>query len=148
MGFCDTVAALSTPFGKGGIAVIRISGEDAVAVAEKVFFPKNQKKLSGCEVGRMTYGEIRLDKEPIDDGMAVIFRAPRSFTGEDTVEISCHGGIFVTQKVLTAILSSGARAAEAGGTKYVFVEQDRCYDEDPFVCMKKSYDYLKEIGLE
>ena len=122
MGFCDTVAALSTPFGKGGIAVIRISGGDAFAVAERAFFPKNQKKLSECEVGRMIYGEIRLGEEPIDDGMAVLFRAPRSFTGEDTVEISCHGGIFVTQQVLTAVLSSGARAAEAGEfTRRAFV---------------------------
>ena len=122
MAYFDTIAALSTPFGKGGIAVIRISGSEALAVADRAFFPKNRKKLSEIGHGLMVYGEIRHDGETVDDGMAVTFRAPRSFTGEDTVEISCHGGILITQKVLSAVLSCGARSAEAGEfTRRAFV---------------------------
>ncbi len=111
----DTIAAVSTPRGKGGIAVIRISGEDAIAVASRAFLPKSGKPLSALESNRSTYGTIVAGgSEEIDDGMAVIFRAPHSFTGEDTVEISCHGGLLVTAEVLAAILAAGARAAEAG----------------------------------
>ena len=113
----DTIAAISTPYGKGGVAMIRISGADALAVADAIFMPKSGKRLSELEVGRAYYGDIFSPIEggkSIDDGIAVYFRAPRSFTGEDTVEISCHGGILLTQKVLSAALSAGARMAEAG----------------------------------
>lgn len=118
MSLLDTIAAVSTPYGKGGIAVLRISGADAIAVAEKVFLPKNKKPLSQYDSNRAVYGSIfgskNNQKVQIDDGVAVIFRAPASFTGEDTVEISCHGGILLTQRVLESILTSGARLAEAG----------------------------------
>lgn len=119
MNFKDTVAAISTPRGKGGVALIRISGDEAIAVAERAFLPKNGKRLSDVESGRAVYGTIigrdaNGDTTEIDDGIATIFRAPHSFTGEDTVEISCHGGILVTTEVLEAILAAGARPAEAG----------------------------------
>lgn len=118
MNLLDTIAAISTPYGKGGIAVIRISGSDAVSVAEKVFIPKSKKPLSSVESNRAVYGSIfsnrNGEKTEIDDGIAVIFRAPASFTGEDTVEISCHGGVLLTQRVLEAALASGARVATAG----------------------------------
>lgn len=117
MNIFDTIAAVSTPYGKGGVAMIRISGRDALNIADEVFFSVSGKKLSEMPVGRVCYGEIRSprgDKKSIDDGMAVYFRAPRSFTGEDTVEITCHGGILLTQKVLSCVLEAGARAAEAG----------------------------------
>lgn len=115
MNFFDTIAAISTPRGKGGIAVIRISGPDAAAVGDAVF----SRKLSLAEPNLELHGAIYLPlpggkRRQIDDGMAVIFRAPRSFTGEDTVEISCHGGVLVTQAVLTACFAAGARQAEAG----------------------------------
>lgn len=115
MNFFDTIAAVSTPHGKGGVAVIRVSGPDAAAVGDAVF----SRKLSLAEPNRMLHGAIYLpapggERQQIDDGMAVIFRAPRSFTGEDTVEISCHGGVLVTQTVLAACLAAGARQAEAG----------------------------------
>ena len=113
----DTIAAISTPYGKGGVAMIRISGADALSVADAIFTARSGRKLSSLEVGRAYYGDIfsPLEKgKSIDDGIAVYFRAPRSFTGEDTVEISCHGGILLTQKVLSAALSAGARMAEAG----------------------------------
>lgn len=118
MNLLDTIAAISTPFGKGGIAVIRISGADAIKVAEKMFAPKNKKPLSLIESNRAVYGSIYSrcdgDRVAIDDGIAVIFRAPASFTGEDTVEISCHGGLLLTQRVLESALVSGARLAGAG----------------------------------
>ena len=118
MNLLDTIAAISTPFGKGGIAVIRISGADAIKVAENMFAPKNKKPLSLIESNRAVYGSIYSSRDgervAIDDGIAVIFRAPASFTGEDTVEISCHGGLLLTQRVLESALVSGARLAGAG----------------------------------
>ena len=122
----DTIAAVSTPYGKGGIAVLRISGEDALKIAERVFEPKSKKPFSSIESSKAVYGYIfeykNGEKRQIDDGLAVIFRAPNSFTGENTVEISCHGGILVTQKVLSALLSAGARMAGAGEfTKRAFI---------------------------
>ncbi len=118
MNLFDTIAAVSTPYGKGGVALIRISGDKAVEVAQKVFFPSNKKLLSECKSNLAYHGEIFSQYEnkriQIDDGLATIFRAPRSFTGEDTVEICCHGGVLVTQSVLSACLAAGARHAEAG----------------------------------
>jgi len=115
MKLLDTIAAVSTPRGKGGIAVIRISGDNAAEIGDKVFSPAIGRRLSELSVGKLYYGEIRLPSgEAIDDGMAVLFRGPRSFTGEDTVEINCHGGTLITRKVLSAVLSAGARCAEAG----------------------------------
>ena len=115
----DTIAAVSTPKGKGGVALIRISGSDALSVADRVFEPKNNTPLSITEPNRMVYGSIYSMsangvRTAIDDGMAVYFKAPHSFTGEDTVEITCHGGVLVTRSVLTAVFSVGARPAEAG----------------------------------
>ena len=126
MNHLDTIAAISTPYGKGGIAVLRVSGEEAVSVTEKVFAPADGKSLSEKESNKAIYGNIYEvscgERRQIDDGIAVIFRAPRSFTGEDTVEISCHGGILVTQKVLSALLSAGARPALPGEfTKRAFI---------------------------
>ena len=105
----DTIAAISTPRGKGGVALIRISGPEAAAVGDRVFRPKNKKALSGHAEREAVFGEIISGAAVIDTGLAVLFRAPRSFTGEDTVEVSCHGGVLVT-----AAVSAGARQAEAG----------------------------------
>lgn len=126
MNYLDTIAAISTPYGKGGIAVLRVSGKDALEIADRVFEPINGRSLSQTESSKAVYGKIFAasngKKTQIDDGIAVIFRAPRSFTGEDTVEISCHGGILITGKVLTALLSAGARMAMAGEfTKRAFI---------------------------
>ena len=126
MNLLDTIAAISTPYGKGGIAVLRVSGEDACNVADKVFSAKNGKKLADVSGAKAIYGYIfegtEENRRQIDDGIAVFFRAPNSFTGEDTVEISCHGGILITQKVLTALLTAGARLALPGEfTKRAFI---------------------------
>ena len=121
MNLLDTIAAVSTPYGKGGVALIRISGTDAVSIADRVFLAKSGRRLADSEHAKLLYGEFfmpdcqeKSDNLSIDDGMAVVFRAPHSFTGEDTVEFTCHGGILVTQKVLAATLAAGARAAQAG----------------------------------
>ena len=117
MNVFDTIAAVSTPYGKGGVAMIRISGAEALSISDVIFKSASGKKLSELPVGKACYGEILSSLEggkSIDDGIAVYFRAPHSFTGEDTVEISCHGGILLTQKVLSCALEAGARMAEAG----------------------------------
>lgn len=110
----DTVAAISTPYGKGGVALIRISGSDAVAVGGRIFAPACKKPLEELPSNRAAYGEILYNGEKIDDGLVTVFRAPRSFTGEDVVEISCHGGILLAQKVLESALVCGASPAGPG----------------------------------
>ena len=128
----DTIAAISTPYGRGGVALIRISGAEAIEIAGRVFCPRSGKKLSDIRGGRTTYGDICqpiVDERgdytvgrALDDGIAAVYRAPHSYTGEDTVEITCHGGILLTQQVLSAILAAGARPAEAGEfTRRAFV---------------------------
>ena len=127
MSFYDTIAAISTPMGRGGVAMIRISGRDAIPVADKMFKPKSKAALSDTTSNLTVYGDIlgvsdEGDVVKIDDGMATVFRAPHSFTCEDTVEITCHGGILVTRAVLSSALHFGARAAEAGEfTRRAFV---------------------------
>ncbi len=117
----DTVAAISTPRGKGGVALIRISGGDAINVASKVFAPFGKKTLA--DNPRMQiYGSFIADNEQFDDGLACFFKAPNSFTGEDIVELCCHGGAYCTQKLLSACLAAGARYAMAGEfTKRAFI---------------------------
>lgn len=114
MAYGRTIAAISTPSGKGGVAIIRISGDEAVAIATRVFVPKSRKQIEKIATRVQTWGDILYDGEYIDDGMLTVFRAPHSYTGEDVVEISCHGGILVTRTVLEAILSAGASPAEPG----------------------------------
>ena len=122
MNFYDTIAALSSPVGKGGVAVIRISGNEAIEIADKVFKCASGKTVSELKPNMMTYGNIVFENKVIDDGLCVKFCAPKSFTGEDTVEINCHGGIYITQKVLSAVYSAGARPAIAGEfTRRAFV---------------------------
>ncbi len=119
----STIAAVSTPRGKGGIAVIRISGEDAVGVAERMFVPRSGKALSECRARSAVYGDI-LDGagQVCDSGICVVFFGPNSFTGEDVCEISCHGGTYVTMTVLASALSHGAVPASAGEfTKRAFI---------------------------
>ena len=109
----DTVAAVSTPRGKGGIAVIRISGERTQEILRAVFAPRAASPIERPRYA--TYGEIRdADGVAIDEGLAVYFKAPHSFTGEDVAEISCHGGALLTEQVLSAVFVAGAREALPG----------------------------------
>lgn len=118
----STIAAISTPQAAGGIGIVRISGENALSVANQIFKTVsgiNLKTLSGY---RAAFGHVILDGNPIDEGIATVFRAPKSYTGEDVVEISCHGGLYITKQVLRAALQNGARPAEAGEfTKRAFL---------------------------
>lgn len=110
----DTVAAISTPPGKGGVALIRVSGEEAVTICERCVSPRSGKPLSALPANRTVYADVILDGDPIDDVMVTVFRAPHSYTGEDTVEITCHGGILITRTVLSAVFVAGARQAGPG----------------------------------
>ena len=120
----DTVAAVSTPRGKGGVALLRVSGSEAIAVASAVFLPKNGKPLSEAESRRALYGQIRsADGEVIDDGLATVFRAPASFTGEDTVEICCHGGILLTENGTDRAVCGGRSPCGRGGVHQARVSE-------------------------
>ncbi len=110
----DTIAAVATPPGNGGISVIRISGSDAVKIADRVFAYGKGQKLSDAKSHVFHYGHAVFDDKIIDECMAVVMRAPRSYTREDCVEIHCHGGALVTKTVLEALFAAGAVPAEPG----------------------------------
>ncbi|MCL1859293.1 MAG: tRNA uridine-5-carboxymethylaminomethyl(34) synthesis GTPase MnmE [Oscillospiraceae bacterium] len=115
----DTITAIATPRGTGGIAIIRISGPLAFEIGEKIFRHKTKKYKSFADISpnAAVFGDIidiSKDGRVIDEGIAVKFKAPNSYTGEDTVEISCHGGIYIANSVLTAAVNAGARLAEPG----------------------------------
>ncbi len=118
----STIAAIATPNASGGIGVIRISGDDAIAVADKVFQSVSGRKLCDIKGYTALFGHIYENGSAIDECVALVFRAPKSYTGEDVVELSCHGGLFVTQKVLRTVLANGSVPAEAGEfTKRAFL---------------------------
>jgi tRNA modification GTPase len=108
----ETIAAISTPLGEGAIAIVRVSGEEAIAVADQIF--RGSEKPSHFPPNTQRLGEIVEADRVIDQVMVSVHRAPASYTGEDLVEISCHGGILVTAQVLEACLAAGARAARPG----------------------------------
>jgi tRNA modification GTPase len=110
----DTIAAISTPLGEGGIAIVRLSGPDAVAVAERVFRTPRGERLAAQASHTIHYGHIALGERVIDEVLVSVMRAPRTYTREDIVEVGCHGGIAATRAVLDAMLGSGARLAERG----------------------------------
>lgn len=117
-----TVAAISTAQGEGGIGVIRISGDDALEIADKIFKNVNGRKVTDMKGYTAAFGKICNNGEEIDEAVALVFRAPNSYTGEDVVELSCHGGVFITKQVLRAVLSAGAVPAQAGEfTKRAFL---------------------------
>ncbi len=111
--YTTTVAAVSTPPGKGGVALIRLSGPDALPIAEKCFVPKAKKSLSSSPRTAI-YGNLYSEGVAIDDALALYFPAPHSYTGEDTVEFTCHGGVLLTRTVLEALFAAGALPASAG----------------------------------
>ena len=119
----STIAAIATPQAAGGIAVIRISGPDAFCIADRVFQGAGGKQAASMPGYTCCYGSIhQKDASLLDHGILTVFRAPHSYTGEDVAELSCHGGIYVTQQVLAAVLEAGAQPAEAGEfTKRAFL---------------------------
>lgn len=117
-----TICAIATGNSAGGIGVIRISGENAITVADRVFTAKDGSPLARLDGYRAKFGSVIIDNQKSDDAVALVFRAPKSYTGEDVVEISVHGGIFIVEKTLEAVLSAGAEPAEAGEfTKRAFL---------------------------
>jgi tRNA modification GTPase len=112
----DTIAAIATPLGEGGLAVLRVSGPQALAVADKVFVPvgKSSQKPSAAASHTIHYGRIERDGRFVDEVLVAVLRAPRTFTREDTVEISSHGGLLPAKLVLDALLAAGARLAGPG----------------------------------
>jgi tRNA modification GTPase len=113
--FSDTIAAISTPHGKGGVAVIRISGENAFEIAEKFIFPKSKKSFADIKANSVFLADVKnAEGKLLDESLITIFRAPRSYTGENVVEISCHGGVLLTQNILSAAFSAGAVQAGPG----------------------------------
>ena len=112
----DTIAAIATPLGDGGLAVIRVSGPRALTVADACFVPrgKHSVKLAAAPTHTIQYGHIERQGQVVDEVLAAVMRAPRTFTAEDTVEITCHGGLLPARLVLDALLECGARVAEPG----------------------------------
>ncbi|HMP82736.1 MAG TPA: tRNA uridine-5-carboxymethylaminomethyl(34) synthesis GTPase MnmE [Verrucomicrobiota bacterium] len=120
----DTIAAIATPLGEGGLAVIRISGPEALAVADRSFIPVggNSRKPSEATSHTLHYGKVIRDGRQVDEVLVAVMCAPRTYTREDIVEITCHGGILSAKSVLDTVLANGARAAEPGEfTKRAFL---------------------------
>ncbi len=116
------IAAISTAQGEGGIGVIRISGDNSFAIADKVFESISGKTLSSMKGYTAAFGYIKNNNEKVDEAIATVFRAPHSYTGENVVELSCHGGLFITREVLRLVLENGAQPAQAGEfTKRAFL---------------------------
>ncbi len=151
----DTIAAIATAVSDSGIGIIRISGSDALLVADKVYrSPKNQKKLSQAASHTIHYGYIYDEDELIDEVMVAVMRSPHSYTTEDTVEINCHGGILVMNRILETVLHYGARLAQPGEfTKRAFLNgridlskaeavMDLIHSKNEFA-MKASVNQLK-----
>ncbi|MBR0349336.1 MAG: tRNA uridine-5-carboxymethylaminomethyl(34) synthesis GTPase MnmE [Clostridia bacterium] len=117
-----TIAAISTPMGTGGVGIIRISGENAFEICDKVFKSFSGKTLADSEGYRAHYGRIFDGENAVDEAICIVFRAPHSYTGENVVEINCHGGIFLTKKILRLVFENGASPAAPGEfTKRAFL---------------------------
>lgn len=119
----DTIAAIATGMTASGIGIVRLSGEDALEIADKLYRPKSgEKKLSKVKSHTIHYGYIYNDGQAVDEVLVMVMRGPHSYTGENTVEIDCHGGVLAMRKVLEAVLHAGARPAEPGEfTKRAFL---------------------------
>lgn len=119
----DTIAAIATAMSNSGIGIVRISGGEALDVADRIFRPKKgSRKVSDMETHTIHYGYVTDGDEVIDEVMLLIMKAPRSYTCEDTIEIDCHGGVLVMKKILETVLKYGARPAEPGEfTKRAFL---------------------------
>ena len=112
----DTIAAIATPLGEGGLAVIRLSGPQALAVADRSFAPAGEAsvKPSAAATHTIQFGRVVREGQTVDEALVAVMRAPRTFTREDVVEITCHGGILAAKMVLDTVLANGARLAEPG----------------------------------
>lgn len=110
----DTIAAISTAIGEAGIGIVRMSGENSIEIADKIFKAKNNKNLKDCKNRKFYYGHIYDNEKVIDEVLAVKMLGPHSYSGEDIVEIHCHGGIVAVRRILNLLLNKGARLAQRG----------------------------------
>ena len=113
----DTIAAVATPIGSGGVAIIRVSGEDAVRISQSIIKTRSGKALSELESHKLTLSYVcdpDSGNDIIDQALVAVMFSPSSYTGEDVVEINCHGGYFAAQTILDRLLKAGARLAEPG----------------------------------
>lgn len=118
----SAIAAISTPLGTGGVGIIRISGKKATEIADRIFVSVNGKNLSSSKGYRAYFGRIFDGETAVDEVVCLVFRAPHSYTGEDVVEINCHGGVVLLKKILRLVLQNGAQAAAPGEfTKRAFL---------------------------
>lgn len=118
----DTIAAVATAMASSGIGIIRISGNEAVNIADQIFAAKNKRLLKDCPSHTIHYGYIVDENEIVDEVLVMLMKAPNSYTREDTVEIDCHGGVLVMQRILESLIRHGARPAEPGEfTKRAFL---------------------------
>jgi tRNA modification GTPase len=156
----DTIAAIATGLSSGGISIIRISGDEAFSVIDRIYQSKNRKKKLSMEISHtIHYGFIIDGEEVVDEVMVTIMRAPYTYTKEDVIEINCHGGIIVTRKILELVLNQGVRLAEPGEfTKRAFLNGRIDLSQAEAVCdiinakneiaLKNSIKQLKGHELE
>src|SRR5947207_13531598 len=114
--FDETIAAIATPIGEGGLALVRLSGPNALKIADQTFQPigKSARKPSEAATHTIHYGRVMRGSKVVDEVLLAVMRAPRTFTREDVVEITCHGGLLPAKLVLDAVLDAGARLAAPG----------------------------------
>ncbi|MCK9572101.1 MAG: tRNA uridine-5-carboxymethylaminomethyl(34) synthesis GTPase MnmE, partial [Candidatus Omnitrophica bacterium] len=118
----DTIAAISTCPGEGGIGIVRVSGKNALKIADKIFISKDKIKPSQAKSHTLHYGVVSCGGALVDEAILTLMRAPKSYTKEDVVEINCHGGMVILRKVLELVLRNGCRLAEPGEfTKRAFL---------------------------
>ena len=108
----SAICAISTPYGTGGIAIIRVSGEESIKIVDKLF--KGRCELQNAKAGSVHFGQIERNGEVLDEVLCSVFHAPHSFTGENTVEIACHGSLYIQQEMLRWLIDTGCKAAEPG----------------------------------
>ncbi len=149
----DTIAAISTPLGEGGIGIVRLSGKESLQIAEKIFFSPKNKSLRDLKSYRVSYGYVNnpLTGEKIDEVLVTVMKSPRSYTKEEVVEINCHGGMITLRKVLEIVLKQGARLAEPGEfTKRAFINGrlDLSQAEAVIDLIRSRTDESRRISLE
>lgn len=110
----EVICAISTPPGMGAIAVVRLSGEGSIGLMDRVFSSPSGRKLAEAAANTVHFGQIHAGEELIDEVLVTVFRAPHSFTGEESMEISCHGSVYIQQRIMELLLGEGARMAKAG----------------------------------
>lgn len=146
-----TIAAISTAMAESGIGIVRMSGEEAFAIADKIYKNKKGKRLSDQKTHTIHYGFIEEEGKVIDEVLVMLMRGPHTFTGEDAVEIDCHGGVYVVKKILEACIRNGARPAQPGEfTKRAFLngKMDLSQAEAVIDVIQSQNDYALKSSLK